>query len=162
RWWAHAKKHYVRFEGDGSDAKFARYFDPFIEYLCEVPIERASGLVIYLAPQNYTDAQRLYDVSAPPASVIKDPKARRGLLADSGWFALYLWNAREMGDAARFEALSAVAEELCDPTWDRDQDEFYYRFGNSEYPKHIRDARAKISPRIPLEGGPSPDPHPLG
>src|SRR5262249_5309863 len=75
---------------------------------------------------------------------------------------LYLWNAREMGDAARFEALSAVAEELCDPTWDRDQDEFYYRFGNSEYPKHIRDARAKISPRIPLEGGPPPDPHPLG
>src|SRR2546426_8394295 len=41
-----------------------------------------------------------------------------------------------MGDTARYQDLQALAEELCEPAWDHERGEFYYRFGLSEpYPR---------------------------
>jgi hypothetical protein len=92
--------------------------------------------VFYLSPQHYDDAQRLYDASRPPVSQNPDPARKRALLADPRSFARGLLNAREMGDAARYQALHALAEQLCEPTWDRARGEFYYRFGLDEpYPR---------------------------
>ena len=45
-------------------------------------------------------------------------------------------SAREFGDSARYQALQALAEQRCEPTWDRERGGFYYRFGLDEpYPR---------------------------
>jgi len=92
--------------------------------------------VFYLSPQNHDDARRLYDGSRPPLPQSFDPATKSALLADPRRFAQGFLNAREMGDSARYQALDALAEELCEPTWDRERGEFYYRFGLDEpYPR---------------------------
>ena len=92
--------------------------------------------MFYLSPQHYDDAQRLYDASRPPVPQNPDPTSKSTLLADPRSFAVGLLIAREMGDAARYQALHALAEQLCEPTWDRERGEFSYRFGLSEpYPR---------------------------
>src|SRR5713101_5633470 len=73
----------------------------------------------------------------PPCS--KTPLTHKILsaqLADPRRFALGLLDAREMGDDARYQALHALAEQIGEPTWDRERGEFYYRFGLDEpYPR---------------------------
>ncbi len=65
-----------------------------------------------------------------------DPAEKSALLVDPRRFAHGFLNAREMGDSARYQALHALAEEFCEPTWDRERGEFYYRFGLDEpYPR---------------------------
>ncbi len=47
-----------------------------------------------------------------------------------------LLNAREVGDSARYQTLYALAEQHCEPTWDRARGEFNYGFGLDEpYPR---------------------------
>jgi hypothetical protein len=94
--------------------------------------------VFYLAPQRYDDAQRLYEASPSRPLVPPNPDAARKseLLAEPRSFAVDLLNAREVGDSARYQALYALAEQLCEPTWDRARGEFYYGFGVGEpYPR---------------------------
>jgi hypothetical protein len=93
-------------------------------------------VVFYLAPQNYVDAQRLYEWSAPTLFQYPDPHMLRAQLADPRGFAVRLLIARELGDSARYQALSALAEQYAEPTWDRERGEFYYGFGLGEpYPR---------------------------
>jgi hypothetical protein len=41
-----------------------------------------------------------------------------------------------MGDSERYQALHYLAEQIAEPTWDRERGEFYYRFGlNEPYPR---------------------------
>ena len=89
--------------------------------------------MFYLAPQHYADAERLYEASHPPIPDHPDPAA---LLANPRSFARGLLDAREMGDAAQYQALHALAEQFGEPTWDRARGEFYYCFGlNEPYPR---------------------------
>src|SRR5258708_18107514 len=137
RWWQYAKEHYVRLPEAGPPEWVAWYYDPLIDYLCQGGFEAAASLVLYLSPQRYDDAQRLYEWSIP--SLFQnppDPQLLRAHLADPRRFALGLLDASEMGDTARYQDLQALAEELCEPTWDRELGEFSYRFGLSEpYPR---------------------------
>ena len=136
RWWNYAKQHYVRLPDAGPLEWAAWYYDPLIDYLCQGGSAAAGSLVFYLSPQRYADAQRLYDSSASPLPHNPDPAVLSRLLADPRSFAVGLLNARELGDAARYQAMHALAEQLCEPTWDRERGEFYYRFGLSEpYPR---------------------------
>jgi len=136
RWWTYAKQHYVRLPDAGPLEWAAWYYDPLIDYLCLGGSAAAGSLVFYLSPQRYADAQRLYDGSVPPLPHNPDPAVLSRLLADPRSFAVGLLNARELGDAARYQALHALAEQLCEPAWDRERGEFYYRFGLSEpYPR---------------------------
>jgi hypothetical protein len=92
--------------------------------------------VYYLAPQHYDDAERLYEASRLPVPPTPDAASKSGLLAEPRSFAMELLNAREVGDSARYQTLHALAEQLCEPTWDRARGEFYYRFGLGEpYPR---------------------------
>ncbi len=114
----------------------AWYYDPLIDYLCLGGSAATSHLVFYLSPQHYDDAQRLYEASRPPVPHNPDPTSKSALLADPRSFAVGLLIAREMGDAAGYQALHTLAEQLCEPTWDRERGEFSYRFGLSEpYPR---------------------------
>jgi hypothetical protein len=89
--------------------------------------------VFYLSPQDYADAERLYEASRPPIPGHPDPAA---LLANPRNFAKGLMNAREMGDSTQYQALHALAEQFGEPTWDRARGEFYYRFRLSDpYPR---------------------------
>jgi hypothetical protein len=89
--------------------------------------------VFYLSPQHYADAERLYEASRFPIPDHPDPAA---LLANPRSFARGLLDAREMGDAAQYQALHALAEQHGEPTWDRERGEFYFRFGLGEpYPR---------------------------
>src|SRR5258708_27530583 len=132
RWWKYAKDDYVRLPDVGPLEWAAWYYDPLIDYLCLGGFAPAGSLVFYLSPQYYEDAQRLYDASRPPVSQNPDPARKRALLADPRSFARGLLNALEMGDAARYQALHALADQLCEPTWDRERGEFSYRFGLAE------------------------------
>jgi hypothetical protein len=92
--------------------------------------------VFYLAPQHYDDARRLYEASRAPVPPTPDAARESGLLAEPRSFAMELLNAREVGDSARYETLYALAEQLCEPTWDRERGEFSYGFGLGEpYPR---------------------------
>ena len=137
RWWKYAKQHYVRLPDAGSPEWVAWYYDPIIDYLCQGGFQAAASLVFYLSPQRYDDAQRLYEWSIP--SLFQnppDPQILRAHLADPRRFGLGLLDASEMGDTARYQDLQALAEQLCEPTWDREHGEFSYRFGLSEpYPR---------------------------
>jgi hypothetical protein len=96
----------------------------------------AAQLVFFLAPQNFGDARRLYDWSAPHVYDFPDPHLVRERLADPRSFCVGLLIARELGDSARYQAMHALAEQFGEPTWDRARGEFYYRFGLSEpYPR---------------------------
>ena len=89
--------------------------------------------MFYLSPQQYADAERLYEASRPPVLEHPDPAA---LLANPRSFARGLLDAREMGDSAQYQALHTLAEQFGEPTWDRARGEFYYRFGLDEpYPR---------------------------
>jgi hypothetical protein len=93
-------------------------------------------LVFYLAPQQYADAERLYDWSASHLFEYPDQHLLAEQLADPRNFAVGLMIAREMGDSARYQALHALAEQHGEPTWDRARGEFYYGFGLDEpYPR---------------------------
>jgi hypothetical protein len=92
--------------------------------------------VFYLAPQQWDDAQRLYEWSVPHVFHYSDPQVLRAQLADPRNFAVGLLIAREVGDSPRYQALLDLAEQLCEPTWDRERGEFYYSFGLGEaYPR---------------------------
>ena len=92
--------------------------------------------MFYLSPQHYADAQRLYEASRSPVPQNPDPARKSALLADPRNFAVDLLMAREMGDTARYQALHALAEQVGEPTWDRERGEFSYRFGLGEpYPR---------------------------
>lgn len=110
----------------------AWYYDPIIDYLCQGGSAAGFSLVFFLSPQHHDDAQRLYDASRPPLAPDVGAAVERGLLGDPRRFAIALLNAREMGDSARYHALHALAEQLCEPTWDRERGEFHYRFGLDE------------------------------
>jgi hypothetical protein len=136
RWWKYAKQHYVRLPDAGPLEWAAWYYDPLIDYLCQGGSAAAGALVFYLSPQHYDDAQRLYEESRPPQAMRPSSELRNRLLADPRVFAAGLLTAREMGDTARYQALHALAEQFCEPTWDREHGEFYYRFGLGEpYPR---------------------------
>jgi hypothetical protein len=136
RWWKYAKEHYVRLPETGPLEWAAWYYDPLIDYLCQGGSAAAGSLVFFLSPQHYADAQRLYDGSVYPLPQHPDPAIRSRMLADPRSFAVGLLNARELGDTARYQALHALAEQFCEPTWDHERGEFYYRFGLSEpYPR---------------------------
>ena len=129
----YAKQHYVRLPETGPLEWAAWYYDPLIDYLCQGGAAAAESLVFYLSPQQYADAERLYEASRPPIPDHPDPAA---LLANPRTFARGLLDAREMGDAAQYEALHALAEQFGEPTWDRARGEFYYHFRLSEpYPR---------------------------
>ena len=115
----------------------AWYYDPLLDYLCPGGFQAAASLVFYLSPQRYADAERLYEWSIPSLFPNPpDPQILSAHLADPRRFALNLLDAREMGDTARYQDLHALAEQVCEPTWDRARGEFYYRFGLSEpYPR---------------------------
>jgi hypothetical protein len=92
--------------------------------------------VFYLAPQHYDDARRLYEASRLPVPPNPGAASKSELLAEPRSFAMELLNAREVGDSARYQTLYALAEQLCEPTWDRARGEFYYGFGLGEpYPR---------------------------
>jgi len=136
RWWSYAKQHYVRLADSGSLEWAAWYYDPIIDYLCRGGSAAVVSLMFFLSPQRYDDAERLYVASLPPLPQDADTARESGLLADPRRFAVGLLNAREMGDSARYQALHALAEQLCEPTWDRARGEFYYRFGlDDPYPR---------------------------
>lgn len=137
RWWKYAKEHYVRLPDNGPLEWAAWYYDPIIEYLCPGGPAAAGALIFYLSPQNYHDTRRLYEASCPPVLPTPDDESqKRALLSDPRSFAAGILNAREVGDSARYQALQALAEQWCEPTWDRERGEFYYRFGLSEpYPR---------------------------
>jgi hypothetical protein len=136
RWWKYAKEHYVRLPDAGPLEWAAWYYDPIIDYLCLGDAAAAGALVFYLSPQHSDDAQRLYEGSHPPLSMPPSSELRSRLLADPRFFAAGLLTARELGDTARYQALHALAEQFCEPTWDRERGEFYYRFGLAEpYPR---------------------------
>jgi hypothetical protein len=93
-------------------------------------------LVFYLAPQHFDDARRLYEASRLPVPPNPDAASKSELLAEPRSFAMELLNAREVGDSARYQTLHALAEQHCEPTWDRARGEFYYGFGLDEpYPR---------------------------
>lgn len=92
--------------------------------------------MFYLSPQDYNDTWRLYEASCTPPPTPDDESQKSALLSDPRSFAAGLLNARELGDTDRYQALHALAEQWCEPTWDRERGEFYYRFGLSEpYPR---------------------------
>jgi hypothetical protein len=92
--------------------------------------------VFHLAPQQYADAERLYEWSVPHVFQYPDQEALTAQLADPRNFAWGLLIAREMGESARYQTLHALAEQHGEPTWDRARGEFYYRFGLTEpYPR---------------------------
>jgi hypothetical protein len=126
----------VRLPDAGALQWAAWYYDPLIDYLCLGSPAAAGHLVFFLSPQHYADAQRLYEASRPPVPHNPDPARKSELLADPRNFAVDLLMAHELGDTARYQALHALAEQLCEPMWDRERGEFYYRFGLSEpYPR---------------------------
>src|SRR5258708_16674287 len=131
RWWKYAKQHYVRLPDAGPLEWAAWYYDPLIDYLCLGSSAATSHLVFYLSPQHYDDTQRLYDASRPPVPQNPDPTSKRTLLADPRRLAVGLLFAREMGDAARYQALHALAEHPGDPTMVRKPAQFSSRFGLS-------------------------------
>jgi hypothetical protein len=136
RWWKYAKQHYVRLPDEGPLQWAARYYDPIIDYLCQGGPAAAESLVFYLSPQSYHDAERLYDASRPSVPPDADPASMKALLAEPRSFARKLMHAREIGDSDRYQALHAFAEQFCEPTWDGERGEFYYRFGLDEpYPR---------------------------
>jgi len=126
----------VRLPDAGPLEWVAWYYDPLIDYLCLGSPAAAGHLVFFLSPQRYDDAQRLYEASLAPVPQNPDPARKSALLADPRNFSVDLLMARELGDTARYQALHALAEQIGEPTWDRERGEFYYRFGLSEpYPR---------------------------
>ena len=112
----------MRLPDAGPPEWVAWYYDPLIDYLCQGGFQAAASLVFYLSPQRYEDAQRLYEWSIPALFQIPpDPQILKAHLADPRRFGLGLLASSEMGDAARYQALHAFAEQFCEPTWDRER-----------------------------------------
>lgn len=139
-WWEYARDHYVTWAPDGTATAIDLYYDPVVdEHVGRGP----GGLIVpgwYLAPQRREVAEAGWRLGATRAGVLGDgtiaglrPALAMSLVQLGGEFA----------DPSTKARIWAAADQVLEPTWDRERGEFTFGFGlGEEHPRGQWNARA--------------------
>ena len=137
-WWRYARRAHLDLDGESPPTETTLDHDPVLGIDRRVPVGSAITTSFYAAPQEPSDARRLFDATVAAAGF--DAPIERELRASRG-AASALVLAREWGVGPVEEALAAAIETWYEPTWDVERGEFTWGLGLDEgHPRGQLDA----------------------